>query len=542
MNRATLIAFCVITLLLGSAATARADETTALPFSHASGGWIAVDPAGGHVFVSGGTGTSSIAVLDYRGTLVKTISGEGGASGMAVDTATHTLYVALHDASAIGEIDTRTLTKIKRFSTSPYTSPTSLVLAGGKLWFSCLDLFHGCVASASVEGKDITKASLIGVDYTTDLAAGGPDQSLLALGSSYGEPPVVSVYDVSGAAPSLVSDVGNPDGGSAQVRDMTFDPGGANLLLACGFPYFVESLTTTTLLSSAEYPTGAYPISVAASSNGFVAGGINTNLGPDVFIYPVDDTTPVRTFLIGRDDLAGVEHGLAFSPDTSRLFAVAQGSAAGQLVFDVLDEPTLALTSTSTSLSGPNGTLSYGSQATLTAHVSGTASGKVDLYATPAGGSQTLVGSSTIASGVVSFTVTPTRNTAYFAQLEQSGTYATSASVDLSTGVAPILSVSARPHGTGRLHGVKVSRTLLTADVTPARSDERLRFVAQQHAQGAWHTIATGRFPISTGQTLHANLLTSRAGLCRVRVAYPSNLLYAGSVSAWTTFHVPKVR
>ncbi len=168
---------------------------------------MAVDPAGGHVFVSDGPGTSSIVVLDYRGTIVKTIPEEDGASGMAVDAANHRLYVALHDDSAISVIDTRTLTETKRFSTSPYTDPSNLVIAGGKLWFSCVyDLIRGCVVSANLNGSGKAKADMIGIDAMTVLAAGGPTGNLLALGSGYGEPSVVGVYEVAGTTPTLVSD------------------------------------------------------------------------------------------------------------------------------------------------------------------------------------------------------------------------------------------------------------------------------------------------------------------------------------------------
>src|SRR5262249_6390750 len=151
-------------------------------------------------------------------------------------------------------------------------------------------------------------------------------------------------YDVSGPTPTLVSHVHDPDGGSAEVRDMTFDPSGANLLLACGAPYYVESLATSTLLSSAEYPTGPYPISVAVSADWkFVAGGINPNAGPDVFVYPVGNTTPVRTIQVGEDSLSGINHSLAFSPGASKLFAVTTDAATGHLGFHVIDQPTIPL-------------------------------------------------------------------------------------------------------------------------------------------------------------------------------------------------------
>src|SRR6516162_3629711 len=104
-------------LFVGPVTAARADSTTQLPFTSGPV-WLAVDAAAQHVFVSGGPGSSSIVVLNWDGTIVKTITGEAGASEMAVaDPTTHTLYVALHDANAISEIDTQTLTETTRFST-----------------------------------------------------------------------------------------------------------------------------------------------------------------------------------------------------------------------------------------------------------------------------------------------------------------------------------------------------------------------------------------------------------------------------------------
>src|SRR5437763_8083949 len=117
-NRVALCSTCLIACLVGPAATAQADTTTQLPFTNQNGAWIVVDPAGQHVFVSSGPGTSSIVVLNYAGAIVKTITGENGASGMALNPATHTLYVALHDVTAISEINTQTLTETHRFSTS----------------------------------------------------------------------------------------------------------------------------------------------------------------------------------------------------------------------------------------------------------------------------------------------------------------------------------------------------------------------------------------------------------------------------------------
>lgn len=71
-----------------------------------------------------------------------------------------------------------------------------------------------------------------------------------------------------------------PNGDSSDIADMAFSPSGANLLLATGAPYFIQSLTTSTLTPSADYPTGPYPVALAVTADGkYVAGGINPGTG-----------------------------------------------------------------------------------------------------------------------------------------------------------------------------------------------------------------------------------------------------------------------
>ena len=548
MRRVTILIVSLALLVLGPAASAQAGATTQLPFTNGGGAWLAVDPSGGHVFVSGGPGTSSIVVLNYAGQIVKTITGENGASQMAVDAATHRLYVALHDATAISEINTQTLTETTRFTTGAYPNPSSLVIAGGKLWFSCFqndgEGCHGLV-SANLDGSNMTAAPspIANYFFATALAAGGPSNKYLAVGDSYQEPPDVDVYDVSGATPTLVSHIHNPDGGSAQVRDMAFNPSGTNLLLACGAPYYVESLATNTLLSSAQYPTGPYPISVAVTSDGkFVAGGINTNTGPDVFVYPVNNTTPVRTFQVGDDNLSGLNHALAFSPDSSRLFAVADDAASGHLAFHVLDGPTVKPAVTSTSLARSASSVRYGSTTSLTVHVTGTATGTVELYATPSGGTtHQLVATGTLSAGSATFTVKPAQNTTYSAVLDQGSAYAGSSSPDVSIDVTPILSLSTRPRGTGRVQGHRVRKVLFTAGITPARSNEQLEFTVQRRVGGHWHTDVVEPFPLQGVSTLHVIFYTNKHGLFRLQTSYSGDTAYTASKSPWKKFKVKRL-
>ena len=482
---------------------------------------------------------SVIKLLDHATALglVESISDEGGASQMALDPATHTLYVALHDATAISEINTQTLTETRRFSTDPYPDPTSLVIAGGKLWFSChQDDGEGChgIVSSNLDGSSMA-VSISGWFFATKLAAGGSAGNLLAVGEDYEAPPEVSVYDVSGITPTLISNA-RPD--DSDVASMTFDPTGAHLLLATGAPYYIQSLATSSLLSSAQYPTGPYPDAVAVTANGnFVAGGIDTNTGNDVFVYPVGSATPVRSWLVGNDSGADlVAHGLAFSPDASHLFAVTQNATTSHLTFDVLDDPTIHPAATNTSLTAASKTVRYASQASLKVQVTGAASGKVDLFATTPGHPKQLVASATLASGVATFSVAPHLNTTYSAQLEEGGPYGSSLSKDLIVGLEPLLSVSARADGKGRLHGHRVTKTLLTAKVKPLLPSVPVGFLVQRHAGKHWRTVATGQVPVANSGSAQVFFVTNRAGQCRVQVSYRGDSNYAASKSAWKTF------
>ncbi len=257
---------------------------------------------------------------------------------MAIDPSTHALYVALHDSTAISEIDTQTLTETARFSTSPFISPMFLVLAGGKVWFACENDLSPCVASMNLDGSGLASAG-IGSRQPVSLASGGTANDLLATADSDDEPPTLSIYDVSSGTPSLVHSQQNPasGGGSFDVVDqMAFDePDGSNLLIAAGAPYFVASLTSSTFAPSFEYPTGAYPDAVAVSpDDSYVAAGVDTGGTTDVYLYPTADTTPLRVWAVGGGEVPA--HSLAFSPDGSALFVVADNSATGFRDFYVL--------------------------------------------------------------------------------------------------------------------------------------------------------------------------------------------------------------
>jgi len=520
-------------LFAGPVSAAQADATTQLPFT--SGPlWLAADPVGQHVFVSGGPGTSSIVVLNYDGGIVKTITGEQGASQMALDTGTHTLYVALHDASAISEIDTQTLTESTRFSTDPFDSPTSLVIAGQspagqKLWFSCADTGVGCVASAGLDGSGIASADLQGIGSTAeDTALATDGLGLLALGVRDSSSTPLATYDVSQDPPAILAstDTGGCGDGGGDLQDMILDA--ANVTVACTTPDYVTSLATGGFALDAEFPIGAQPDSVTGMS-GYVAAGTMTSGGPDIAVYPEGNAgdplvrTPVRTWSLETQN-ALPAHALAFAPSPSRpseLFAVVFNPGSGHMDFHVLDDPTIE---TTTSLAPEQQSVLAGNQATLTATVTGTApsTGTVDLYASQNSGPKTLVSTAAVGSAnTATFDITPTATTTYTAVLEAGPDYPSSTSNDVLVTVVPRslpISVSQRTVTYGKQVKFTVNKAQGIMELF-AQSDGGAPVLAKKVTVPAGKTTATFTLPPKRNATYFAERSDQSAASNNVTVS-----------------------
>jgi hypothetical protein len=329
----------LVAILGGSAASAYADSVTQLP-SGINDPWMTVDPAGQHVFISSGPGGSSIVVMNFDGTIAGTITGEEGASEMALDSATHTLYVALYDASAISEIDTQTLTETARFSTAPFTNPYSLVIAGGKLWFAGV-AYPDYVASANLNGTGVASGSGIVIPgAAVQLAAGGASDQLLATSTTGVTPSSLALYDVSsGSASPLSGPASDPGGTPCDLADFSVDPSGTHILFVSPCQSHVAGLATDPFGTSVDYPSGYSPSAVAASPDGkYVAVATNApSFNPNtVELFPAGSTQPQRAWSLYT---GVIPRGLAFSPDGTELFAITGGSA-GHLNFQVLSRNT----------------------------------------------------------------------------------------------------------------------------------------------------------------------------------------------------------
>jgi hypothetical protein len=114
---------------------------------------------------------------------------------------------------------------------------------------------------------------------------------------------------------------------------------------------------------------------------------------------------------------------------------------------------------TTTTLSPAQQSILAGDQAALTAQVTGTQTGTVDLYGTPSGGSKTLVTSGAVVGGAVSFAVSPSVNTTYSATLEAGPGYLSSTSQNVTVSIVPrSMPIAASKHTV--TYGDKVSLKL----------------------------------------------------------------------------------
>ena len=118
-----------------SAPVAAADKAVPLPIATA---WDVV-AAGGNVFVSGGPGSTSIAVTAADGTNARTIGGLAGPAGLLVSADGANVYAALADGDGVAVINARTARVRTTYATGAGTCPRALAQAGRWLYVG-----HGC--------------------------------------------------------------------------------------------------------------------------------------------------------------------------------------------------------------------------------------------------------------------------------------------------------------------------------------------------------------------------------------------------------------
>ncbi|MFI5744882.1 YncE family protein [Streptomyces sp. NPDC051644] len=323
------VLFSSVVLVGGAANPAAADSSKILPA--ASVGDIVADGVHQRVFISDPTG-GKVLVTDYSGAVVATIPSLPGVTGLELSADSGTLYAGVREADAIAAIDTSALVESARYATGTGTHPAYPALAGGKLWFG-----YGAAAEGNIGSLDLSGAEpAVTLDqepnrtwYAAPTLASTPGApGTLAAGIEGQSPATVAVYDVASGTATRTAAV-STDG--SNLNDLALSPDGKQLVVASGYPYHHQVYRTSDLTEDTNYPSGSYPDAVDIAPDGTVAAGIDGSYTPDVYVYRQGTTKPIRTYDFpntgnssGSDLL--VPAGLAWAPDTSRLFAVTENS------------------------------------------------------------------------------------------------------------------------------------------------------------------------------------------------------------------------
>ncbi|MGH2756422.1 MAG: hypothetical protein ACRDI3_01390 [Actinomycetota bacterium] len=504
-------------------------------------GDIVVDPATNHVFVSSGKSASSITVFDLNGAVVKTITGEPGASGMVVDGGN--LYVLLANGAAIDVIDTTTLTKTDSFTVPAPSQTGDLVMAGGKLWFgsgvcgqwegklNSLDPATGLVQS--LDGP--TNGSF----YCPALSAGPGNPNFILAWDEGLSSGTIYKYDVSTGA-AVAAGSGRTD--LSNLRDLAVSPDGATIFAASGSPYEIRSYNFSDFTQSGvAYPTGPYPNAVEVSPNGaFLGAGVDASYDPDVFVFPIGDSTPTLEFDFGQAAGNVLPDGIAFSPDSQRVFAVI-APTGGSPTLRVLGTE---MSPTSIDLSLSSRRVRFGRSVTVTADLKapGSMSGqKLSIYKTPYGATKKLVKTGTVSStGVLKASVNVSKKTIFSAEYlgdaQRLGSTSPNRTVEVKSVATTTLLGAFGRDGKYKLYRYGETPTQ-RGKVAPNHAGQPVLFTLQAYDNGSWRTIDSGSVLLEADSTATAFVLGGGSPHnYRSRVSFSGDAEHLGDKSSWAYF------
>ncbi|MGW4947750.1 YncE family protein [Actinoplanes sp. NPDC004185] len=371
---------------IAAAGPAAAEDNT-VPLALPAYGDLAVDQDHDQLYITGGPSANGVVVTDMDGHYKKTITGQYGATGLALNHDNHKLYVALAAGDAISVIDTHTLKEIDRYSTGARTCPTHLVRAGERLWFGhgCDGTWSGGVGrvtfpepepdpstspSASPSRTSSPAPSPSGpyspsptpsrtpssspspspepepdIDLNTQGSVRFQRAPLLAAHNAATGPLVaaqlnlsqstVYIYDISDNGALSTKTSGTAPG--SNLNDISIDKYGQTLLTGAGSRNATQAYATADLSGRGSYYTGYYPTAVAAAPDDYhVANGVRAT-GDDIYIYETGGVVPEARIDISTDVL--VPRGLVWSPDSTHLYAITAPPAGGAPTLHVIHDP-----------------------------------------------------------------------------------------------------------------------------------------------------------------------------------------------------------
>ena len=316
--------------LTGTAAWA--DSTAALPLSHYA--HLLVDTAHQHLFFSQGAGSTDIVVTDLAGNPVTTITGEQGATGLALSPDGGTLYAALADGDAVAAIDTATLTESARYATGTGSGPVSVAVAGGKVWYGAMADGRGAVGSvdpAAAEPVATPQAVLSNWFFAPQIATGG---GVLAAEETSPGNTDVATFDVSSGTATAMTHLG-VSGGPTPGFQVSGD--GKKVLLATSSDVVLRAYRTADMAMANPdvYWVGGIPSapnSLSLDTDGTIAVGSTQGSAPGVYLYT--GTRDIENYVkLPAGTLA--PDGLKWGGDDVTLYGVTQDSS-GAYTLNVL--------------------------------------------------------------------------------------------------------------------------------------------------------------------------------------------------------------
>jgi hypothetical protein len=453
------------------------------------------DPEAPYVFVSEGNGGSNIAMLGFDGSVLDEASGLSSPSGMVIDGTT--LYVAECGGAAIKRftIGTDQLTASGQISLGidpgtghAFTTSCALAESNGRLWF----------------GNYPTGGSL----YSVDPAVGTPDgTSNISIGELFATSGAASTRLFNAEAYSLYGlDTTNPTATvgffdnsvyGTNAWDLSASPAGDRVALAADQPHLVAEYSAADGTKLHNYHSGYYGRSgfygsqaVAYSPNGSHLALGSAQLHPDILIYALGGSIPTRTYSFKSVGQYLAPRGLAWAPDSSRLFTVTADGIHGTFgspVFRVLDrplmiQPTIAVFAPATV---------YGQSRKVTVRLSAHGlNRRVVVYKRPYGGSWSMLAAGNVGSGGT-FTVkfAPKRLTFLYATYAGGGKYLPAASPHVGMYVQPIVkrSLTGFYAISGRTYLFRSGTDpRIFGTILPVHAGACLHFEVSHYASGRW--------------------------------------------------------
>lgn len=189
-------------------------------------------------------------------------------------------------------------------------------------------------------------------------------------------------------------------------------------------------------------------------------------------------------------------------------------------------------------------TYTYGATGTVTAHLGTTYNSRtVSIWATPAGGTKTLVKTGAVDSkGNLTATYRLTHNTTFTASFAGDYRYAPKSATRTVNGQVRVATTLGGYYGNVTYNGTPYRvyhhtvKPQVVATVTPDKSGQCAKFQAQEYYGGAWHTLTTSpcfsMAPGSVGVT-HLSLTNAVNQRFRVRAEYVRSAKDTTNVSTW---------